>query len=50
MKCPEKATQRRNPDEWLPTTGGGLPRWLSGKESTCQCRRCGFNPWVMKIL
>ena len=27
----------------------GLPRWLSGKESACQCRRCnrhGFNPWV----
>ena len=22
----------------------GLPRWLSGKESTCQCRRCEFNP------
>ena len=31
---------------------GGLPRWLSGKESTCQCRRCrkrGFDPWVKKI-
>ena len=30
----------------------GLPWWLSGKESTCQCRRCkrhGFNPWVQKI-
>ena len=29
-----------------------LPRWLSGKESTCQCRRCHkrqFNPWVGKI-
>ena len=23
-----------------------LPTWLSGKESVCQCRRCGFNPWV----
>ena len=22
----------------------GLPRWLSGKESTCQCRRHGFGP------
>ena len=21
-----------------------LPRWLSGKESACQYRRCGFNP------
>jgi len=27
-----------------------LPRWHSGKESTCQCRRCGFNPWLRKIL
>ena len=30
----------------------GLPRWLSGKESTCQRRRCKrrrFNPWVGKI-
>ena len=28
----------------------GLPWWLSGKESACQCRRCGFDPWVGKIL
>ena len=28
----------------------GLPRWLSGKESACQSRRWGFNPWVRKIL
>ena len=30
----------------------GLPRCLSGKESTCQCRRCKrcvFHPWVGKI-
>ena len=30
----------------------GLSRWLSGKESTCQGRRCriyGFDPWVRKI-
>ena len=30
----------------------GLPRWLSGKESACQCRshrRCGFYPSVVKI-
>ena len=26
-----------------------LPRWLSGKGSTCQCRRRGFDPWVGKI-
>ena len=25
------------------------PRWRSGKECTCQCRRCRFNPWVGKI-
>ena len=23
--------------------------WLSGKESTCQCRRHTFDPWVGKI-
>ena len=23
----------------------GLLRWFSGKESTCQCRRCKFNSW-----
>ena len=30
----------------------GLPRWLSGKESACHCRRhkrCRFDPWVRKI-
>ena len=27
----------------------GLPWWLSGKESTCQCRRSRFDPWVGKI-
>ena len=26
-----------------------LPRWLSGKESTCQCRRRRFDPWARKI-
>ena len=32
--------------------GQGLPRWLSGKEATCQCRkrkRHGFDPCVGKI-
>ena len=23
-----------------------LPKWLSGKEFTCQCRRRRFDPWV----
>ena len=27
----------------------GLLWWLSGKESTCQCRRREFNPWVWKM-
>ena len=34
------------------SVGGGLPRWASGKEPTCQCRKCkrhGFDPWVRKI-
>ena len=26
-----------------------LPWWLDGKESTCQCRRCGFDSWVRTI-
>ena len=31
---------------------GGLPRWLNGKESACQgrrCKRCKLNPWIGKI-
>jgi len=32
-----------------PTSKAGLPRWLSGKESVCQCRRCRFSPWVGNI-
>ena len=34
--------------QWL----AGIPRWLSGQESTYQCRRCKrpvFHPWVGKI-
>ena len=27
----------------------GRPWWLSGRESTCQCRRHGLDPWVGKI-
>ena len=27
----------------------GLPRWFSGKETSCQCRRHRFDPWVGKI-
>jgi len=34
------------------TNSKQLPRWHSGKEIACQCRRhekCGFDPWVRKI-
>ena len=27
----------------------GFPSWLCGKESACQCRRHGFDPWSGKI-
>ena len=27
----------------------GISWWLSGKESTCQCRRYRFNFWVRKL-
>ena len=27
----------------------GFPGGPEGKESTCQCRRHGFDPWVRKI-
>ena len=26
-----------------------LPKWLSSKEPTCQCRRHGLDPWVRKM-
>ena len=37
---------------WACSSFLGLLWWLSGKEPTCQCRRCkrlGFSPWVGKI-
>ena len=34
---------------WSHMLSRRLPWWLSGKESTCQCRRRGFDPWVEKI-
>ena len=27
----------------------GLPWWLSGKQSSCECRRHRFDPWSGKI-
>ena len=28
----------------------GLSRWLGGKESICECKRCKFSPWMGKTL
>ena len=45
--CRKSWTQLANE----PPRRHGLPRWLSGSESACQCRRyrrCGFDPWVGK--
>ena len=33
----------------IPRCLQGLPWRLSGKESACQCRRPGFDPWVWRI-
>ena len=33
------------PGTWL----SRFPWWLHGKEFTCQCKRCRFDPWVRKI-
>ena len=27
----------------------GIPWWLSGEESACQCKRCGFDSCSEKI-
>ena len=49
-----QATIHRVTQSWtgLKRLGTGLPRWRSGKESACQCRRLKrrrFDPWVRKI-
>ena len=33
----------------MASSWGGLPWWLSGKESICQCKRHRSDPWVGKI-
>ena len=33
----------------IPWLHWGLPWWLSGKGSSCQCRRCEFDPPVRKV-
>ena len=41
-----KVLRARSPHLLLSQT---LPRWHSGKQSTCQSKRHGFSPWVEKI-
>ena len=45
------ATEEASDEDNIPTIyrKWGLPGWLSSKESTCQCRKRGFDPWVGKI-
>ena len=33
----------------IPGAELGFPGGAGGTESACQCRRCGFDPWVRKI-
>ena len=46
---PQSRTRLRRLSSSSSKGSEGLPRWLSGKEPTCQCRKCRFNPWVGKI-
>ena len=50
MKCPEKATERQKPDEWLPTTGGRASQGAHWERIHMPVQEMWFNPWVMKIL
>ena len=47
---PKHWTTREVPHTIISTHLYRLPWWLSSKESACQCRRRGFDPWVGKIL
>jgi len=55
-KCAEERSfedaLRSQPSESQEARPQLLPKWLSGKESACQCRRgqrCSFDPWIGKI-
>ena len=47
LTCPCSSTFK--PYHSTPLNPAGLPWRLSGKESACQCRRHGFDPWSRKI-
>ena len=49
LKIKNTLMDRKEEGNWVMLMPKILPGWLSGKESTCQCGRCGFNPWVRKI-
>ena len=47
---PNNSTARGFPKiHFLKVTAMGFPWWLSGKESTCQCRKHGFEPRSRRI-
>ena len=46
---PDVVDNMKNLLKDMPVTAYELPRWLSGKESTCQRRRCRFDPCIGKI-
>ena len=47
LKCSLKRLYKKNPKK-LDFFDGKL-WWLSGKESTCLCKRFRFHPWVGRI-
>ena len=42
-------SQKTSPSNGICNNSKGFPGGASGKESTCQCRRCRFSPWIRKI-
>ena len=44
-----KEQQKSSEKELNKTEMNNPPRWLSGKECTCQCRRPGFDPQTRMI-
>ena len=58
LKYNDDWARKRHPSSFLSRTTSyqldiclltkGLPWWSDGKETACQCRRRGFDPWVGK--
>ena len=44
-----RALQAKRMTKETKTSKVGLPWWLSDKQTTCQHRRHGFDPWVRNI-